>query len=68
VRFLPYILVAAMAAPILVWLLIDTLVIKGTSTVFAGTDLYVVVSLGIFTLLAFTLLATWMDRLIQRMR
>lgn len=67
-RFLPYILVAAMAAPILVWLLVDALVIKGTATAFAGMDLYVVLSLGLFTVLAFTLLATWMDKLIQRTR
>jgi hypothetical protein len=68
VRFLPYILVLAMAAPVIAWLLINALVIKGTSTVFAGGDLYVVLSLGAFMLLAFGLLATWMDRFIQRTR
>lgn len=67
-RYLPYVLVLAMAAPVIAWLLIDTLVIKGTSTVFAGNDLYVVLSLGAFMLLAFGLLATWMDRFIQRTR
>lgn len=67
-RFLPYILVLAMAAPVIAWLLINALVIKGTSTVFAGGDLYVVLSLGAFMLLAFGLLATWMDRFIQRTR
>jgi hypothetical protein len=68
VRFLPYVLVLAMAAPVIAWLLINTLVIKGSATVFAGTDLYVVLSLGFFMLLAFGLLATWMDRFIQRTR
>ncbi|MGE5475958.1 MAG: hypothetical protein ACM3Q1_04835 [Bacteroidales bacterium] len=67
-RFLPYILVLAMAAPVIAWLLINALVIKGTSTVFAGNDLYVVLSLGAFMLLVFGLLATWMDRFIQRTR
>lgn len=67
-RFLPYVLVLAMAAPVIAWLLINTLVIKGSATVFAGTDLYVVLSLGFFMLVAFGLLATWMDRFIQRTR
>lgn len=67
-RFLPYVLVLAMAAPVIAWLLINALVVKGTSTVFAGNDLYVVLSLGAFMLLAFGLLATWMDRFIQRTR
>ena len=67
-RFLPYILVLAMAAPVIAWLLINTLVIKGSATVFAGTDLYVVLSLGVFMLVAFGLLSTWMDRFIQRTR
>ena len=67
-RFLPYVLVLAMAAPVIAWLLINTLVIKGNATVFAGTDLYVILSLGFFMLLAFGLLATWMDRFIQRTR
>ncbi|HLO77648.1 MAG TPA: hypothetical protein VK196_14415 [Magnetospirillum sp.] len=67
-RFLPYALVLAMAAPVIAWLLINALVIKGTSTAFGGTDLYVVISLGVFMLLAFGLLATWMDRFIQRTR
>lgn len=67
-RIMPYLLVLAMAAPILFWVLIDTLVIKGQSTVFDGADTVVVVSLGIFTLLAFGLLARWMDKVIQRTR
>jgi hypothetical protein len=68
VRALPYLLVLAMAAPVIAWLLINSLVIKGSATAFAGNDLYVVVSLGAFMLLAFGLLATWMDRFIQRTR
>lgn len=67
-RFLPYVLVAAMAAPVVAWLVINALVIKGTSTSFGGNDLYVVLSLGAVMLLAFGLLATWMDRFIQRTR
>lgn len=67
-RFLPYALVLAMAAPVIAWLLINALVIKGSATVFAGTDLYVMISLGLFMLVAFGLLATWMDRFIQRTR
>ncbi|HTH15671.1 MAG TPA: hypothetical protein VL974_03380 [Magnetospirillum sp.] len=67
-RFLPYLLVLAMAAPVIAWLLINALVIKGTATTFGGNDLYVVLSLGGFMLLAFGLLATWMDRFIARTR
>lgn len=67
-RFLPYVLVLSMAAPIFAWFLIDTLVIKGTSTVFSGNDLYVVISLGVFVLAAFGLLATWMDKFISKTR
>lgn len=67
-RFLPYLLVLAMAAPVIAWVLIDALVIKGTSTTFVGADLYVMVSLGAVMLLAFGLLATWMDRFIRRTR
>lgn len=67
-RILPYLLVLAMAAPIFFWIAIDMLVIKGQSTVFDGMDLYVVLSLGAFTLLAFILLATWIDKAIQKMR
>jgi hypothetical protein len=68
VRILPYALVLAMAAPVFAWFLINTLVIKGSATAFAGNDLYVMVSLGVVMLLAFGLLATWMDRFIQRTR
>lgn len=67
-RFLPYILVLAMAAPVIVWLLIDKLVIKGTATDFSGNDLYVVLTLGACMLAAFYLLSTWMDRFIRRTR
>ncbi len=67
-RFLPYLLVLAMAAPVIAWLLINALVIKGNATSFAGNDLYVVLSLGAVMLLSFGLLARWMDRVIQRTR
>lgn len=65
-RFLPYLLVAGMATPILVWLLINTLVIKGHATEFVGGDLWVVVSLGGFCVVAFFLLSTWMDKMVQK--
>lgn len=68
VRVLPYILVLAMAMPIIAWLLIETFVIKGTATTFGGNDLYVLLSLGVFMVLAFGLLSTWMDRFIRRTR
>lgn len=67
-RFLPYLLVLAMAAPVIAWFLIDTFVVKGTATAFSGNDLYVVISLGAFMLLAFGLLATWMDKFIRKTR
>lgn len=67
-RFLPYVLVLFMAAPIFAWFLIDTLMVKGTATVFSGNDLYVVITLGAFVLVAFGLLATWMDKFISKTR
>lgn len=67
-RFLPYVLVLFMAAPIFAWFLINALVVKGTSTVFSGNDLYVVISLGAFVVVAFVLLATWMDKFITKTR
>lgn len=67
-RFLPYILVLAMAAPVVIWLIINNLVIKGTATAFGGNDLYVLLTLGAFVILAFFLLSTWMDKLIRRTR
>lgn len=66
-RILPYLLVLAMAAPIFFWIAIDMLVIKGQTTAFVGADMIVMVSLGACTLLAFILLATWIDKAIQKM-
>jgi hypothetical protein len=68
VRILPYALAAAMAAPILVWILVNTMMVKGTSTVMDGNDTVVMITLGICTFTAFGLLAVWLDKAIQKTR
>lgn len=67
-RTLPYLLVLAMAAPILAWVVINALVIKGQATSFSTADLWVLVPLGLCMLAAFSLLATWMEKAIIRTR
>ncbi|GEM_PF-2357269 len=67
-RLLPYLLVLFMAAPVLVWVMINSLVIKGQATSFGTTDLWVLIPLGLCMVAAFALLATWMDKLIVRTR
>lgn len=66
-RLLPYLLVAAMAAPVLVWFLVS-LSLKGSANEFGTGDMTVLLSLGGFMLLAFGLLATWMDKAIRKTR
>lgn len=67
-RILPYLLVLAMAAPILAWVMINALLIKGQATSFSAADLWVLVPLGLCMLAAFGLLATWMEKAIIRTR
>jgi len=65
-RFLPYVLVLFMAAPILLWVLITNFVIKGTATNFSTGDWVVLGSLGSFVLASFILLPTWMSKYMQK--
>jgi len=67
-RLLPYLLVLAMAAPVLVWVMINALVIKGQATSFSVADMWVLGPLGLCMIAAFALLATWMDKVIVRTR
>ena len=67
-RLLPYLLVLAMAAPVLVWVMINSFLIKGHATSFSVADLWVVVPLGLCMVAAFVLLSTWMDKVISRTR
>lgn len=67
-RYLPYALAVAMALPILVWILVNTMMVKGTSTVMDGNDTIVMTTLGLCTFVAFGLLAVWMDKAIQKTR
>lgn len=66
-RLMPYLLVLAMGAPVLVWFLVS-MSINGSANEFSGGDLTVLLSLGGFMLLAFGLLATWLDKMIRRTR
>lgn len=66
-RFLPYLLVLAMGAPVLVWFLVS-MSLKGSANEFGSHDMTVLLSLGFFMLLSFGLLATWMDKAIRNTR
>lgn len=66
-RFLPYLLVLAMGAPVVVWFLVS-MSLKGSANEFSANDMIVLLSLGFFMLLSFGLLATWMDKLISKTR
>lgn len=65
-RFLPYVLVLFMAAPIILWVLITNFVIKGTASNFSTGDIAVLGSLGCFVALSFYLLPTWMSKFMKR--
>lgn len=67
-RILPYLLVLAMGSPVLIWVMINSLMIKGQATSFSTIDLWVLIPLGLCMLAAFGLLATWMDKVIVRTR
>ena len=67
-RFLPYLLVASMTLPIIIWFVIDKLVIKSSAAFFGTNDMIVLGSLGAVMLVAFYLLSTWMDKYVQRTR
>ena len=64
-RFLPYILVGSMTVPILLWIFISNFVVRGSTTAFAVSDLWVLGLLGAIMVAAFFLLSTWMDRAIR---
>jgi hypothetical protein len=66
-RFLPYVLVAFMCAPIAIWLVIEFVVLGGSSLTRMAPDmLYQALSLGAVMVVAFWLLAVWMSRMIAR--
>jgi len=67
-RFLPYLLVGSMALPVLLWVFINNFVVKGTSNTLTNQDVWVLGSLGVFVVVAFVLLSTWMDKAIQKTR
>jgi len=68
-RFLPYVLIAFMAAPVVLWLAIEFLVLGGGSTTrFAADTLWQVASLSVFMLLSFALLGRWMSKHIAATR
>lgn len=68
-RFLPYLLIAFMAAPIVLWLVIEFVVLGGGSTTrFTQDNLWQVASLSVFMVLSFVLLGRWMSAKIQATR
>lgn len=64
-RFLPYLLVASMTVPILIWVFISNFVIRGSSTSFPVSELWTLGLLGAIVVTAFYLLSTWMHRTIR---
>ncbi|WP_142848745.1 hypothetical protein [Telmatospirillum sp. J64-1] len=65
-RFLPYIFVVAMVVPLGIWVVINNFVVKGTSTSFGAFDWYMIGPGAVFMVVALSLLARWMDKMIQR--
>lgn len=66
-RFLPYVLVAFMLAPVAIWALIDTMVVSGSSgNMFGFENAGVVAVLMAFGAVAVGLLGWWMQRFIAR--
>jgi hypothetical protein len=64
-RFLPYILVGSMSIPVLLWIFISNFVVRGSTTNFAVSDLWVLGLLGAIMVVSFYLLSTWMHRSIR---
>lgn len=64
-RALPYLLVAFMIAPFFIWVGINA-ALTGSETVFAGFDLYSVLSVGAIALVSCSLLAWWLDLQMQK--
>lgn len=68
-RFLPYVLIAFMAAPIVLWLVIEFVVLgNGSTTRFAQDNLWQVTSLSVFMLVSFFFLGRWMSAKIEATR
>ncbi|OIQ97927.1 hypothetical protein GALL_201090 [mine drainage metagenome] len=65
-RFLPYVLVGFMALPIVIWTLINTLVVKSSTSAFSTGDVAVLGSLGVFVALSFVLLPRWIVGVMKR--
>jgi hypothetical protein len=66
-RFLPLVLIAFMAAPVAIWALVDSLVVKGSSgNMFGFESAPTVAVLIIFGVVALGLLGVWMMRFIAR--
>jgi len=67
-RHLPLVLVAFMIAPIAIWMLIETVLIPGSASVFVGEQALQVSTLVVVTAAALLGLAWWMGRVIDRTR
>lgn len=65
-RFLPYLLVAAMAAPVFFWILVEKFMVKGSSAAFSTGDVVSLGTLAVVMVIAFGLLSRWMDKFIVR--
>ena len=65
-RFLPYVLIALMAAPAVIWTSLELFIIPTQATPFTPTDLIKIASLGLLAVLAMSLLGRWMSRQIAK--
>lgn len=61
-RFLPYLLVALMSVPLIIWALLELFVLPTGATPFASKDLVKMGTLAVLALPAMGLLAWWMSR------
>ena len=65
-RLLPYVLIALMAAPAVIWTSLELFVVPTQATPFAPIDLIKISSLGLLAVLAMALLGRWMSRQIAK--
>jgi hypothetical protein len=54
-----------MSCPVILWILINNFVVKGSATAFSGIDLAALGILAGFMVVSFYLLSTWMHRQIS---
>lgn len=65
-RFLPYVMSAFMIFPVILWIVINNFVIKGSATRFTTGDMIYSASLGVLAIVAIGLFSVWTSKFIER--